>query len=118
MFGEKIVIRLEVLLDEGRRLEFRLKQPKESVAEDYRSKTSKLTGKLKNHVFPKRNAINPFPNLTQCVLRAIHCSINVGAVVRQGIKRRKNKHVLPHTTNALADLISSQICFMHLHLMI
>ena len=63
MFGGKLAINLGVISDEGRQLEFRLKRPKESVVEDCPSKTSKLTVKITNTLFAKRNAINPFPQM-------------------------------------------------------
>ena len=63
MFGEKLAINLGVLSDEGRLLEFRLEQPKESVVEDRPSKTSKLTVKIINNLFTERNVINLFPQL-------------------------------------------------------
>ena len=63
MFGEKLAIDLGVLSEEGRLLEVKLKRPKESVVEDRLSKTSKLTVKITNTLFTKRNAINPFPQL-------------------------------------------------------
>ena len=49
MFGEKLAINLGVLSDEGRLLELRLKRPKESVVEDFPSKTSKQTEKIINN---------------------------------------------------------------------